>query len=121
MKKLMKKFNFALIGVMATVAPAMAAGNQPDLNKAICELAKQFGGVFSTLRTLAFIGAAFTIAGWAWGYISKGKVEFKDVQEKGIGMLVGFFLLFGVGMIVTAFMSMAGDGGSLGCDLNDVF
>ena len=30
-------------------------------------------------------------------------------------MLVGFFLLFGVGVIVSAFMSMAGDGGLLGC------
>ena len=118
MKKLIKKLNFAVIGIMAS-APAMAAA--PDINKTICELAKQFGGIFSTLRTLAFIGAAFTIASWAWGYISGGKVEFKDIQGKGIGMLVGFFLLFGVGVIIQAFMSMAGEGGSLGCDMGAFF
>ena len=118
MKKLIKKLNFAIVGIMAS-APAMAA--EPNINETICKLAEQFGGIFSTLRTLAFIGAAFTIATWAWGYISSGKVEFKDIQGKGIGMLVGFFLLFGVGIIIQAFMSMAGEGGSLGCDMTTYF
>jgi hypothetical protein len=119
MKKLMKKLNFAVVGLMASGSAAMAA--QPDINDTICELAKQFGGIFSTLRTLAFIGAAFTIAGWAWGYISKGEVKFDDVQKKGTGMLVGFFMLFGVGVIISAFMAMAGEGGSLGCDMGELF
>ncbi|MBQ2017685.1 MAG: hypothetical protein II208_04140 [Alphaproteobacteria bacterium] len=117
MKKIMKKLNVAIVGAMASGAAmaANAGAKAPNINDTLCELAAQFGGIFSTLRTLAFIGAAFTIASWAWGYISSGKVEFKDIQGKGIGMLVGFFLLFGVGVIVSAFMSMAGDGGSLGC------
>lgn len=119
MKKLMNKINFAIVALMASGTASMAAA--PDINKTICDLAEQFGGVFSTLRTLAFIGAAFTIAGWAWGYISKGEVKFDDIQKKGIGMLVGFFMLFGVGVIISAFMSMAGEGGSLGCDMGAMF
>lgn len=54
------------------------------------------------------MGAAFVIAGWAWGYISSGKVELKDLQGKGTGMLVGFVMLFGIGAILSFFMSESG-------------
>ena len=108
----MKKLVFAAL-CMFIAAPAMALN--PNVNNAICELMKQFGGVFSILRTLAFVGAGFTIAGWAWGWISKGEVKYDDVQKKGLGMLVGFIVLFSLGAILSAFMAMAGDGGSLGC------
>ena len=112
MKKLMKKLNFAIIGVMVSV-PAMAAGN---INQALCDLAEQFGEIFSAIRLLAFVGAGITIAGWAWGYISAGKIDaIKEVKEKGIAMLIGFILLFGIGTLLTVFMNMAGDGGSLEC------
>lgn len=111
MKKLMTKFNFALIGVMVSM-PAFAAGAAGG--NGLCNLMNQMHGVFSTLRTLAFVGAAFVIAGWAWGYISKGKVEMKDLQEKGVGMLVGFVLLFGIGIVLSFFMSEAGQN-SMGC------
>ena len=112
MKKLMKRLNFAIIGVMASV-PAMAAGN---INQALCDLAEQFGEIFSAIRLLAFVGAGITIAGWAWGYISAGKIDaIKEVKEKGIAMLIGFILLFGIGTLLTVFMNMAGDGGSLEC------
>ncbi len=107
MKKLIKKFNFALIGLMASV-PAFAApsGQMTGINEeGLCKLLDELGGLFSTLRTLAFVGAAFIIAGWAWGYISSGKVELKDVQGKGIGMLVGFVLLFSIGTVLTLFMN----------------
>ncbi len=98
MKKLMNKFNFALIGIMAS-APAFAATD------GLCQLITQMYDVFKTLRTLAFVGAAFVIAGWAWGYISSGKVELKDLQGKGVGMLVGFVLLFGIGVVLSFFLS----------------
>ena len=109
MKKIMTKANFAIIGLMASMAPAMAA------DTGVCNLVKDLGGLLGMLRTLAFIGAGFTIAGWAWDYISKGKVELKDVQTKGIGLLVGFVLLFGVGMVLSFLMSAAAPGGSLNC------
>lgn len=104
MKKLFNKANFALIGMMASV-PAVAA---PGNTTGICALFEQMHDVFLTLRTLAFVGAAFVIAGWAWEYISSGKVELKDLQGKGTGMLVGFVMLFGIGAILSFFMSESG-------------
>ncbi|MBD5400309.1 hypothetical protein HDR61_01000 [bacterium] len=102
MKKLMKKINFAIIAAMVS-GPAMAANDA-----GICALIVQMQQVFRILRTLAFVGAAFAVAGWAWGYISKGEVKFDDVQKKGIGMLVGFILLAAVGIVLTAITSTAG-------------
>lgn len=113
MKKLIKRLNFAIIGIMASGSAAMAA--KGGMNDVLCELAGQFGEIFGLLRTLAFVGAGVTIAGWAWGYISKGEVKFDDLQKKGIGMLVGFFLLFGVGALLSVFMAMTEEGGSLDC------
>ena len=121
MKKLLLKLNFAIVGIMATGVANAASANVGINAKALCDLFEQFGGIFSILRTLAFVGAAFILAGWAWGWISSGKVELKDVKEKGIGMLVGFVVLFAVGAIVTVFMNMAGAGGSLGCDMGNYF
>ena len=109
MKKIMTKANFAIVGLMASMAPAMAADN------GLCNLVKELGGLLGMLRTLAFIGAGFTIAGWAWSYISKGEVKLDDIQKKGIGLLVGFVLLFGVGMVLSFLMSAAAPGGSLNC------
>ena len=112
MKKLMKKISFAMVGIMASV-PAMAAVKYGDV---LCSLASEFNNIFRMLRLLAFIGAGMSIASWAWGYIKAGKVDIqKEVSEKGIGLLVGFVLLFSIGTILTVFMSMAGQGGSLGC------
>ena len=109
MKKIMNKANFAIVGLVASMAPAMAADN------GLCNLVKELGGLLGMLRTLAFIGAGFTIAGWAWSYISKGEVKLDDIQKKGIGLLVGFVLLFGVGMVLSFLMSAAAPGGSLNC------
>ena len=104
MKKLMKKINFAIIGIMASV-PAFAA---PASNQGLCALIEQMHGVFNILRTLAFVGAAFYIAGWAWGYISGGKAEVKDLKEKGTGLLIGFILLFAIGVLLSFVLSAAG-------------
>lgn len=115
MKKLMKKLNFAIIGLMVSASSAMAVPSGAD--KALCDLAKEFGGIFSIIQTLAFVGAGITIAGWAWGYISGGKAidPTKEVKEKGIPMLIGFILLFGIGTVLSIFMTMTGEGGSMGC------
>lgn len=119
MKKLIYKLNFAIVGIMAS-SHAMAAGG--NVNQAICELAREFGFIFQLMRTLAFIGAGISIAGWAWGYISGGKAVdiTKEVKEKGVGMLFGFILLFSIGTVLSIFISMASPDGSLGC-AGDIF
>lgn len=111
MKKLMRKVNFAILGIMMSV-PAMAAVNT---NQMLCDLAEQFGEIFNLMRTLMFVGAGISIATWAWGYISKGDFKPDELKTKGAGMLVGFFLLFSIGTLLTVFMNMAGTGGSLNC------
>ena len=106
MKKLIQKVSFASLMLFAmAMGNAHAANEVPDFSKNICELVRQMGTLFGTLRTLAFIGAAFIIAGWAWGYISKpGDLKLEDVKTKGMGMLVGFVLLFCIGALITVFM-----------------
>lgn len=119
MKKLTNKINMTIIGLMAMapVFPAVADDAGANMQATVCALIEQFGGVFRTLRTLAFIGAAFYIASWAWEWISKGEVKKDDVQNKGIGLLVGFFVLFAMGAILSAFLAM-GKSESLGCVQN---
>lgn len=108
MKKLMYKLNFAVVGIMASV-PAFAA------EKNICNLVAELQGVFKIMRTLAFVGAGFLIAKWAWGYIEGGKVDaMKELKEKGVALLIGFILLFLIGTILTALSTAAGLD-SLGC------
>ncbi len=109
MKKMINKFNMAIIGAMFC-APAFA----DVVPSGICGLIHQMYNVLSIMRTLVFVGAAFTIAGWAWGYISGGKAELKDVQGKGVGLMVGFILLFSIGMILQFLMSTSG-AKALGC------
>lgn len=109
MKKVMNKVNMAIISMMVA-SPAFAAVN----DSAMCLFMKDLRGVFNMLRTFAFIGAAFMIAGWAWGYISSGKAEIKDLKDKGTGLLVGFILLFSVGLILQFLVSASG-GKALGC------
>ena len=98
----MNKINFALIAMMASV-PAFAAGADD-----MCVALQKLHNVFNLLRTLAFIGAAFYIAQWAWGYISKGDVKMDDIKDKGTALLVGFSLLFLVGVILSFIMSASG-------------
>ena len=109
MKKVMNKVNMAIISMMVA-SPAFAAVN----DSAMCLFMKDLRGVFNMLRTFAFIGAAFMIAGWAWGYISKGEAKMDDLKNKGSGLLVGFILLFSVGLILQFLVSASG-GKALGC------
>ena len=90
----------AIVAIMVT-SPLMAAkeGIVEDSN-AMCDLIVQLGSVFRMLRTFAFIGAGFLIAGWAWGYISKGEAKIDDLKKQGSGLLVGFILLFVIGLIL---------------------
>lgn len=122
MKKLMKRLNFAIIGIMVSM-PAMADFNADAAKDALCKIGAEFKGIFNILQILAFVGAGVTIAGWAWGYISGGKSVdvVKEVKEKGVGMLVGFFLLFGVGTLLSVFINMVGAGGSLKCGMDTFF
>lgn len=117
MKNLMKKLGFAGVATIAGTAVAMAAQAPAGAGvntSGLCALIGQMYGVFQILRTLAFVGAAFIIAGWAWGYISKGEVKLDDLQKKGTGMLVGFVLLFGIGVVLQFFLSSTGLG-MIGC------
>ncbi len=100
--KISKYFLIVTTFVMANL-PAFAADNS-----GACKLIESLKPVIQTLRTLAFIGAAFVLMDWAWGFIKSGKVEMKDIETKGIGMFVGFFLLFGVGLILQFVGSNAG-------------
>ena len=115
MKKLMTNVNFAIIAGVLFMAPAMAATGGAD--QALCLLAEKFGDIFKIIRTLAFVGAGISIAGWAWGYISGGKAidPTKEVKEKGIPMLIGFILLFGIGTVLEIFITLTGESGGLGC------
>ena len=112
MKKIMNKINFAIVGMMVA-SPAFAVVNE----SAMCLFMNDLRGVFNMLRTFAFIGAAFLIAGWAWGYISKGEAKMDDLKNKGSGLLVGFILLFSVGLILQFLVSATG-AKALGCVMN---
>ena len=118
MKKIMNKINFALIAIMASV-PAFAE-SKITVSKDACELFKSMHDVFNILRTLAFIGAAFYIAGWAWGYIANAGSDkgfsVEDIKKKGTGLLVGFTLLFIIGLVLSFVMSAAGMN-LMGCEI----
>ena len=110
MKNILKKIGFASVVVLSGAAADVAAPAAAGVSKnGVCVLISQMDGVFKILRTLAFVGAAFIIAGWAWGYIKDGKgVDMEDLRKKGTGMLVGFILLFGIGIVLSFFLSSTG-------------
>lgn len=104
MKKVMNKINFAIIAIMAS-APAFA--------DPMCDLIKQLQSVFKFIRTMAFVGAAFFIAGWAWSFIVNagdkdkgGSIE--DLRKKSISLIIGFALLFMIGLVLSFIMSTPG-------------
>lgn len=119
MKKLLKKLGFAGLMVFAGTSMALAAnaGGALAESSSLCGLIQEMYGVFKVLRTLAFVGAAFIIAGWAWGYISKGDFGgMDDLKKKGTGMLVGFVLLFGIGIVLQFFVFSKTGLGLAGCE-----
>lgn len=113
MKKVMNKINFAIIAIMASV-PAFAENITVDTD--MCGLITRLHGVFNTLRILAFVGAAFYIAGWAWSYISGGDAKTDDIEKKGKALVIGFSLLFLIGVVLSFVMSSAGMN-LMGCDI----
>jgi len=104
----MKKIVFAASAVMMASGAAMASATGAADP---CALIAGMQGIFRTLRTLAFAGAAFFIATWAWGFISKGDVAMEDLKNKGTGLLVGFTLLFGIGMVLQFLPGISGCAG----------
>ena len=118
MKKQIKMIGFAALSALLVVSGASGASAPMSgmvNDTGLCKLIDEFKGIFALLRTLAFIGAGFYIAKWAWGYIEAGKIDaMKEVKEKGISMLVGFILLFGIGTVLTVLSSTTGKS-VLGC------
>ena len=106
MKKVMNKINFALVAMM-TAVPAFAAGEGGVNGSAICDLVTQMAEVFKMLRVFCFVGAAFMIVSWAWGYISKGDVGMEDLKKKGTALIVGFILLFAIGLIFSFLVNVS--------------
>ncbi|MBR4506941.1 MAG: hypothetical protein IKP24_00220 [Alphaproteobacteria bacterium] len=112
MKNYAKVLVFAAL-VALIVVPAQAL----DVSPSMCELIGKMQDVFKLLRILAFVGAGFYMASWAWGYIVGGKdgaFSIEDVKKKGIGLLVGFTLLFAIGIVIS-FLLGAQDAGGKNC------
>lgn len=121
MKSLLKKIGVAgfvmLAGGAAALAEPAAGGVAAANADGLCGIINEMYGVFKVLRTLAFVGAAFIIAGWAWGYISAGKgVDMEDLKKKGTGMLVGFVLLFSIGVVLQFFVFSNTGLSAIGCE-----
>lgn len=121
MKSLLKKIGvagFVMLAGGAAALAAPAAGGVVAVNAdGLCGIINEMYDVFKILRTLAFVGAAFIIAGWAWGYISAGKgVDMEDLKKKGTGMLVGFVLLFGIGVVLQFFIFSDTGLSAIGCE-----
>ena len=121
MKSLLKKIGvagFVMLAGGAAALAAPAAGGVVAVNAdGLCGIINEMYDVFKILRTLAFVGAAFIIAGWAWGYISAGKgVDMEDLKKKGTGMLVGFVLLFGIGVVLQFFIFSDTGLSMIGCE-----
>ena len=123
MKKLSKYYLSAVAALSLFVGTALADdpsaartainANTADTS-ALCSLLNKFGGVINTLRVLAFVGAAFVMMEWAWGFIKAGEVKKDDLKDKGTGMLVGFVLLFAVGLLL-GLLNSASVKANLGC------
>lgn len=112
MNKYAKVLVFAAL-VALIVVPAQAGPF--EVSTPVCELIGKMQRVFQLLRVLAFIGAAFYIADWAWGFISAGKVDMAKAKEKGIGLLVGFALLFVIGLLISAVLNVTEAGTDTQC------
>lgn len=107
MKNYAKVLVFAAI-VALIVVPAQAL----TVSAEMCKLVGKMQEVFKLLRILAFVGAGFYMAGWAWTYISDpSKFKLEDIKAKGIGLLVGFTILFAIGVIISFLLGATGEHG----------
>lgn len=108
MKNLLKKIGFGALAVLTAGAAHAAVG--PEMG-GLCGLITELKSVFNILRTLAFVGAAFVIASIGWDAITKKEYKWdSDGKKHLIAMIIGFTLLFGVGVILTFLTN-----GKLGC------
>jgi hypothetical protein len=97
MKKLIRIIGFGAFAILI----ASTAYADMDTNS-LCTLVNELKGVFNILRTLAFVGAAFVIASIGWDAIIKKEYKWtEDGKKHLIAMIVGFTLLFSVGIILT--------------------
>ena len=93
----------------AGAAPGIIPG-APGATHDVCVIINALAGVFATLRILCFAGAAFILMKWGWEFISTGGKEGKvldDIKGKGLGMVIGFLLLFSVGLITMFIPALA--------------
>lgn len=105
---------FTIFVVAMAVFPALATVTG---NNGICDLIQQLQSGFKTLRTLAFVDAEFILAKYGWKAIATGKIGGKGsiadgLKEIGIPMIVGFALLFSIGILLGVFTS----DNNFGCD-----
>ena len=108
MKNYAKVLVFAAL-VALVVVPAQAL----EVSTEMCKLIAKMQDVFKILRILAFVGAGFYMAGWAWEYIKGSNKDgvMEDMKKKGIGLLVGFTLLFAIGVVISFVLSVSGQDG----------
>lgn len=105
----MKKIIFFAVVAGILAMPAFAAGNIDGM----CDLIAEMQDIFKLIRTLAFVGAGFILAKYAWEAISTGKLNgeadlVKGAQKTGLPMLVGLILLFTIGTILQVLSSATG-------------
>ena len=98
-----------VVFLCAVAMPAFAAGS----NDGLCKLIAEMQSIFKILRTLAFVGAGFILAKYAWEAISTGKLNgeaelIKGAQKTGIPMLVGLILLCAIGTVLQGLGSASG-------------
>jgi hypothetical protein len=109
MKKNLKVIAFAGLALLLFAVPSFATDTSAVHYKEPCALITELGGLLNVLKVLAFLGAAFILAGQAWTWITASEFKMDDAKKRGVAMLVGFTLLFGLGLIIQ-FLP-----GTLGC------
>ena len=111
----MNKYAKVLV-LAAVVALVVVPAQALEVSTEMCNLIEKMQGIFKILRILAFVGAGFYMAGWAWDYIANagGDKGFKleDVKKKGISLLVGFTILFSIGIIISFLLSATAKDGA---------
>lgn len=105
-----------LIATMVVISMYANSAFAATASDEMCKLIEQLQGVFQTLRIFAFVGAGFILAKYGWEAITSGKIGGKSniadgIKEIGVPMIVGFALLFSIGIILGFFMN----GENFGC------
>ncbi len=104
---------FIVVGLCLVVMPVFSAASGVGSADGLCALIREFQEIFKLLRTLAFVGAGMIIAKYAWDAISTGKIAdetdlTKAAKKVGVPMIVGFILLFSIGVLLQVLSSATG-------------